>query len=232
MIVKRVKTGITQLDSLIEGGFLEGSANMVTGETGTGKTIFALQFLWEGLKKGDTCIYITLEESPEDIKADALEFGWDFSEYESKGLFRIIYHDPAQVNNLGSILVDEIKTLNAKRLVIDSISVVGLSLQENSRVRKMVYSLINIVKRTGCTAVLTSEIDAGDENALSRYGVEEFVVDSVILLRYLEVGEESDRTLTIRKMRRTEHGKLNYAFQISDKGVILKEKSATSTIMR
>jgi KaiC/GvpD/RAD55 family RecA-like ATPase len=223
MIVKRVKTGITELDSLLEGGFLEGSANMITGETGTGKTIFALQFLWEGLKKGDTCIYITLEESPEDIKADALQFGWDLSEYESKGLFRIIYHDPAQVNNLGSVLVDEIKTVNAKRLVIDSISVVGLSLQETSRVRKMVYNLINIVKRTGCTAILTSEIDAGDENALSRYGVEEFVVDSVIRLNYLDVGEETNRSMTIRKMRRTKHGKDIYPIEINDNGLVLKK---------
>ena len=69
MALSRISTGIPGLDPLIEGGFLENSVNLVTGETGTGKTIFCAQFLWDGLQKGDSGLYITLEERPEDIKA-------------------------------------------------------------------------------------------------------------------------------------------------------------------
>jgi KaiC/GvpD/RAD55 family RecA-like ATPase len=219
----RTPTGIPGLDSLMSGGFMENSVNLVTGETGTGKTIFCSQFIWSGLQRGETGLYITLEERPEDIKADALQFGWDFDSFEKKGLCRIIYHDPAQVNNLGSVIIDEIKNLKAKRLVIDSTSLIGLNIQEPSQIRKMLLNIVNIIKRTGCVALLISEIPE-DMKSLSRFGVEEFVVDSVIILNYLEYASgELNRSLIIRKMRRTNHGKDIYPMEISNKGLAVKK---------
>lgn len=222
-VVKRISTGIPGLDPLIEGGYLENSVNLVTGETGTGKTIFCAQFLWSGLQKGDTGVYISLEENPEDIKADSMMFGWDFSSFEKKGLCRIIYHDPAQVNNLGSVIIDEIKNLKAKRLVIDSTSLIGLNIQEPSQIRKLLLSIVNIIKRTGCAALLVSEIPE-DMKALSRFGVEEFVVDGIIILNYLEYASgELNRSLIIRKMRRTDHGTDIYPLEINSKGITVKK---------
>ena len=220
---RRMPTGIPGLDPLIEGGLLENSVNLVTGETGTGKTIFCSQFLWSGLQKGETGLYITLEESPEDVRADAMMFGWDFSIFEKKGLCRIIYHDPAQVNNLGSVIIDEIKNLKARRLVIDSTSLIGLNIQEPSQIRKMLLSIINIIKRTGCVALLVSEIPE-EQKSLSRFGVEEFVVDGVFILNYLEYASgELNRSLIIRKMRRTNHGTDIYPMEISHKGMTIKK---------
>lgn len=219
----RTSTGIPGLDSLMSGGFLENSVNLLTGETGTGKTIFCAQFIWNGLQRGETGLYITLEERPEDIKTDAMQFGWDFDSFEKKGLCRIIYHDPAQVNNLGSVIIDEIKNLKAKRLVIDSTSLIGLNLQEPSQIRKMLLNIVNIIKRTGCVAILVSEIPE-DMKSLSRFGVEEFVVDSVIILNYLEYASgELNRSLIIRKMRRTNHGKDIYPMEMSNKGIAVKK---------
>jgi len=218
----RIESGIPGLDPLIQGGFLENSANLVTGETGTGKTLFCAQFLWYGLQKGDTCLYISLEEDPEDIKADSLQFGWDFEKFEKKGLFKIIYHDPAQVNNLGSLIIDEIKRMNVKRLVIDSTSIIGLTIENQSQIRKLLYNIIGTIKKTNCTALLTSEIPEGVKQ-LSRFGVEEFVVDSVIVLNYLEYAAGGlDRSLIIRKMRRTKHGKDVYPIDITPKGIVVK----------
>ena len=212
------------MDPLIQGGFLENSANLVTGETGTGKTLFCAQFLWYGLQKGDTCLYISLEEDPEDIKADSLQFGWDFEKFEKKGLFKIIYHDPAQVNNLGSLIIDEIKRMDVKRIVIDSTSIVGLTIESPSQIRKILYNITGTIKKTGCTALITSEIPEGSKQ-LTRFGVEEFVVDGVIVLNYLEYAAGTggmDRSLIIRKMRRTKHGKDMYPMEISAKGITLK----------
>jgi KaiC/GvpD/RAD55 family RecA-like ATPase len=223
MVPRRISTGIPGLDPLIEGGFLENSVNLITGETGTGKTIFCAQFLWNGLQKGDSGLYITLEERPEDIKADSMMFGWDFDDFEKKGLCRIVYHDPAQVNNLGSVIIDEIKNLKAKRLVIDSTSLIGLNIQEPSQIRKLLLSIINIIKRTGCAALLVSEIPE-EHKALSRFGVEEFVVDGVIILNYLEYASgELNRSLIIRKMRRTNHGTDIYPMNIGKNGVTIKK---------
>lgn len=219
----RIPTGIPGLDPLIEGGLMDNSVNLVTGETGTGKTIFCAQFIWSGLQKGDTGLYITLEETPEDIKADALMFGWDFGSFEKKGLCKIVYHDPAQVNNLGSVIIDEIKNLKAKRLVIDSTSLIGLNIQEQSQIRKMLLNIVNIIKRTGCAALLISEIPE-DMKSLSRFGVEEFVVDGVIILNYLEYASgELNRSLIIRKMRRTNHGKDIYPMEITRNGLSIRK---------
>jgi KaiC/GvpD/RAD55 family RecA-like ATPase len=220
-VVPRLKTGIPGLDSLISGGVLHKSVNLVTGEAGTGKTIFSCQFLWHGLQKGETCVYITLEEDPEDIIEDAKQFGWDFEKYIKKDLCRIIYHDPAQVNNLGATLIDEIKSLKAKRLVIDSTSVMGLSVKDPALIRKMLLNVINVIKRTDCTAILTSEITE-DSKALSRFGVEEFVADGVFVLNYIGIGESSARTMIIRKMRRTNHGTDIYPIEIGTNGITIK----------
>ncbi len=221
--MNRIKSGITGLDTLLDGGFIEGSVNLLTGGTGTGKTIFCCQFLWEGLQKGESCVYITLEESPEDIKEDVANFGWDFSKYEKKGLFKIIYHDPAHVNNLSRSIISEIKELKAKRLVLDSVSVMGLVINDSSQIRKSILNIINTIKhQDSCTTLLVSEVEE-DKKALSRFGVEEFVVDGVILLNYMGIGEEYNRSLMVRKMRRSNHGKDVYPFEINREGIHVKK---------
>ena len=218
----RIESGIPGLDPLMQGGFLQNSVNLVTGETGTGKTILCCQFLWHGLQKGDSCLYISLEEDPRDILEDALQFGWDFEKYEKRGLFNIVYHDPAQMSNLGSAIIDEIKRIDAKRLVIDSTSIIGLTIENPSQIRKILYNIISTIKKTGCTALTTSEIPEGAKR-LSRFGVEEFVVDSVIVMNYLEYAAgDLDRSIIIRKMRRTKHGKDIYPIDITPKGIIVK----------
>jgi len=219
---KRIKSGITGLDPLIEGGFIEGSVNLVTGGTGTGKTTFSTQFLWDGLQRGESCIYITLEEGPDAIKQDASLFGWDFEKYEKKGLCKFIYHDPVQVNNIGSVIIDEISNIKAKRVVIDSLAVIGLVIGEPAQIRRRLMNIINTLKHSGCTSIVISEIPDGS-NALSRFDVEEFTVDSVILLNYLGIGGLDARSVVVRKMRGTNHGKDVYPFEITQKGIVVKK---------
>jgi KaiC/GvpD/RAD55 family RecA-like ATPase len=223
MTTKRIGTGIPGLDGLIQGGFIQGSVNMVTGSTGTGKTLFGTQFMWHGLQKGETGVYITMEEDPTDIKEDVRTFGWDFDKYEKKGICKIIYHDPAQVNNLPSVMMDEISKIKANRLVIDSTSVLGLNIEKPSQIRRRLFGVVSALKNhDGCTALVLTEVPE-DSKALSRWGVEEFVVDGVIVLNYLGIGEAYNRSLMIRKMRRTDHGKDIYPFEISKNGIIVKK---------
>ncbi|UCD03288.1 MAG: hypothetical protein JSV63_01470 [Candidatus Aenigmatarchaeota archaeon] len=213
----RVSTGIPKLDSLLEGGLLESTVTMITGGTGTGKTIMCLQFIWEGLQKGEPCVYLSLEEDAEEIKADARMFGWDLEKYEKKGLFRIMFHDPFETD-VSSVLVNQIEYIKAKRLAVDSISMLGLYMKDQATVRKQLGKLMKAVKNAGCTSLVTSEI-MEDSKALSRFGVEEFVVDGVIILNYLGIGDEANRSIQIRKMRRTAHGKDIYPFRINEKGI-------------
>lgn len=222
--LERTSTGIPGLDKLMEGGFVKNSVNMVTGGTGVGKTIFGLQYIWAGLKKGEPGLYITLEESPEDLKADVKQFGWNFDKYEKSGKCEIVYIDPVQSGNLASSIMSEIKSIEAKRLVIDSTSVVGLTIGSPIQLRRKLIGLVNAIKRQkNCTAILISEVPEG-EKTLSRFSVEEFVADSVIKLNYLEFATgDLDRSLIIRKMRKTGHGKDVYPMAIKKDGITVKK---------
>lgn len=222
-MTQRVKTGIPGLDSLMEGGFIQNSAYLVTGETGTGKTIFGCQYIWHGLQKGESGVYISMEEEPEDIKADVARFGWDFDKYEKKRLLRILYHDPSQVNKLGSVIQSEIMDVKANRLVLDSTAAMGLALESKALIRRRISGIITTIKRhQQCTGLIITEVGEGSK-ALSRFGVEEFVVAGVIVLNYLGMETETSRSLVIRKMRRTNHGKDLYPMDISNKGITIKK---------
>lgn len=222
-MLRRIKSGIPGLDSLMEGGFVKNAAYLLAGETGTGKTIFGCQFLWFGLEKGEPGVYITMEETPEDIREDAAQFGWDFQKYEKKGLCKILYHDPSEVNNLGSVMLNEIRNVNAQRLVIDSTSIMSLNIENAAQIRRKIYSIISAIKRNNeTTALLLTEIPEGTKS-LSKYGVEEFVADGVIVMNYIGMGDVTARSLIIRKMRRTNHGKDVYPMQITSKGIVIKK---------
>ena len=224
--LKRVSTGIPGLDNLMDGGIPENSVVLVTGGAGCGKTTLANQFIWHGLQNGENCLYITLEESPKDIKLDALQFGWDFSKYEDKGMYRIVYYDPFELGELIERMTDLITVNKIKRLVIDSISLFGLYVDNEYKIRKELYKLINALKEAGCTTLLLSEIPEGDAKRLSRYGVEEFVVDGVIALYYLNVGEGVFRNIEVRKMRRTNHKNGTFPLTITNKGIKVDSSAA------
>lgn len=215
---ERIPSGIPGLDKLIEGGFIKGSAYLISGGTGTGKTIFCTQFIYEGLKIGEKCMYLTLEEKPEDIITDVKNFGIDLKKYADKKQLFLEYRDPFEITDIVSPLIEQIKTSKIKRIVIDSTSLFGLYFKEPFEVRKQLYKLITALKAAETTTLLTAEI-LEDVKGLSRFGVEEFIADGIILLHYMGIGKGTYYSLQIRKMRRTNHGKDIYPMMITDKGI-------------
>jgi KaiC/GvpD/RAD55 family RecA-like ATPase len=228
---ERVPTGIPGLDELIEGGFIKGSTILITGGTGTGKTTFCAQYLLEGLKRGEPCVYISLEEDPEDIKNDVKRFGFDLEKYEKQGLLKIIYQNPFEVSDLPATIISQINSMNAKRVVIDPISLVGMYMKDSIKFRKNLYDLLQRIKKTGVTTLLTSEIldneiGIGEKSgSLSRDGVSEFIADGVIVLNLFGIGQGISRSIIIRKMRRTNHGTDVYPMVITNKGIAIKRES-------
>lgn len=234
--IGRVTTGIPGLDELLEGGYVKGSTILVTGGTGTGKTTFCVQFLLEGLRKGEPGIYVTFEEEPDDIKEDVKRYGFDLTEYEKKGIFKFVYQNPFEISDISSSIVNIINSLNAKRVVLDPISLMGMYVKEPAVLRKRLFGIIRMLKKSYTTAIISSEIldnDIGERvGSLSREGVTEFVVDGVIVLNFLGIGGSSGRTLMIRKMRRTKHGMDIYPLDIGKNGMSVKKDEATTTVMR
>ncbi len=217
---KRVPTGIPGLDDLLQGGYVPNSVVMVSGETGAGKTIFCTQFIWNALCLGENGVYVTLQQPPEEIKNDVAGFGRDFDIAEKKDQVRVIYADPQDLKKLIKLILKNVKEIKAKRLVIDSISLLGEHVKE---VRGALTYLVRELKGLGITTLMTSEIPEGT-NKLSRFGIEEFIVDGIIVLQYMKYAAGNvPRSLFIKKMRRTRHGMDIYPFNITDKGIIVKK---------
>lgn len=224
VLIERVETGIPGLDKLIEGGFVKNSNNLVTGTSGTGKTIFGVQYLWNGLQRGENCYYITLEQRPEEILTDVARFGWDFKKYIDARKFKIESHIGDGIESTTELITEGVKTINAKRFVLDSLTIATMGWKERPeeifKLRKKAFDLLNTLKSLNITSVIISEIPRG-EKQISKFGFEEFISDSIILLDYLSIGGPT-RNLQILKMRRTAHGNKIYPFEITDKGIVIK----------
>ncbi|RLI50535.1 MAG: ATPase [Candidatus Thorarchaeota archaeon] len=219
-MVVRVKTGIPGFDDLIAGGFLPGSAVMISGPTGSGKSIFGLQFLYYGASSlGEPGIFVTLESRPNEVRAAAQSFNWDVSTLEKKGLFIIV---DAASNKAGlptsekhalrrgfdtTALAEEIYNIvaesGARRLVLDSLSGLGIRFSEPSEVRTEVFRITSFLNELNLTSLLIS--DAGIHTPQSRAGVEQYVTQGLVLLRIHDDGPSLRRSLLVWKMRHTRH---------------------------
>ncbi|MCS7123561.1 MAG: ATPase domain-containing protein [Candidatus Aenigmarchaeota archaeon] len=225
-MTNRVKSGIPGLDQLIEGGFVEGSCILLAGQTGTGKTIFGCQFLLEGAKSGERCFYLSLEESPEDIVNDVKRFTWgnEFQRFVENKTIQIEFLMPSDIKELSSYIKNVVGSGNIRRFVLDNLSVAMMGWSESSleigKIRADVFNLFKMLKSKKITSLILVEIPEERTRAVSRFGFEEFIADSVIILNYLEFGTgTSVRSLLIRKMRRTKHAVDIFPFQISDEGI-------------
>ncbi len=239
-MLERVPTGIPGLDKLIEGGFPQGRTMLLAGGTGTGKTLLSLQFLYEGAKKyKEPGLYVTLDERPELIRQDVSRFGWELDKMEQQNMLHLIDASAAKIGipskeqfalpetgfDLDKLLLEILratKKVGAKRVVVDSLQALGLKFEEPNEARKAVLKLSYLLSKMGTTSILTSEVAEGDKR-FGTYGVEEYVVDGVISLRYLEVGARTNRLLTVRKMRATKHSEYLHPLEFTEKGIIVHD---------
>jgi len=234
--MERLNSGVEGLDEKMQGGFVENSVNLVTGKTGTGKTAFCASFLYAGTKKNEIGVYVTTEEPESDIKADIKSmFNWDIENLEKKNLIKFLVLEPVipvnfdkdeemgrilkiYVYDLYSRIEEIVKKNNAKRLVIDSTTIIEMFIRDDYLRRVALMKLINDLKKLGITTIVTGTVPEGTD-MLSISGIIEFFVDSVVKLEFMPVAEEFKRTLTIRKMRRTDHSIFIHPFEITKNGL-------------
>lgn len=174
------------------------SVNLVTGGAGTGKTTFCVQFAFQGVENGENVLYITTEETPSEILMNAHQFGMMLDEYDN---FEIRSIPPAQK------VIGEIEWMlrenDYDRVIMDSLSVFEMY-KGDGNIRKYLRDLIQKFRESDCTVLLTTEVPENEPDALSRFGVAEFVVDGVIKLDISTLGEDVERTIQVRKMRATD----------------------------
>jgi circadian clock protein KaiC len=211
--MKRLKSGVEGIDALIEGGIPEGSVILVAGTPGTGKTILGLQFLVEGAKNKEMGILISFEQERKDIIMQAARFGWDLEALEKKNLIRLVSMWPSSFDE---VMTKIFKCLyyKPKRLVVDSVTSITYSMREN---REAFHKMTEKLKKSGLTAMLTSELLSG-QKGYSRDGVSEFVSDGLIILNSLEVAGEHKNLMRMEKLRSTKINKESHLYDITEKG--------------
>ena len=225
MSQERVNVGIAGLDDMLGGGLLPKSICAVIGTYGTGKTTFALEFVWDGLKKGEHVIYISLEEREERIVGYMKMKGWDVTPYLNKALY-VIKLDPTDFNLANNKIKNELPTLisevKASRVVIDPISLFEDLFQTDAERRQEMFRFIEGLRDKSCTTMMTSETDK-DNVFSSRHALIEYLADTVILLRYIRPSDLTDVHLALEvvKMRMSAHSREIKPYEIMQDQVMV-----------
>ncbi len=221
-------SGITELDTALQGGFPRGSVVLLAGGSGSGKTVLSFQWLFDGVKRGENCMYISLTEPLFKIvkNLETLDF-YDRKAIEDQRLkiidIRVMYGDQFYGEKVMEFIEDQVKSANIKRVCIDSITAIAYNLKDKAEVRKLIFELGRILTSLGCTTVLTSET-ADTREGYSVYGVEEFIADVIIRLDQVRVGEEFQRILQIVKIRGRGYTSEDRYFRITPKGITVFPK--------
>lgn len=213
--MNRVSSGIKGLDRLLAGGIPERDIILLSGECGSGKSIFGMQFLLAAKEPG---IYVSFEDEVDRITDTASVFGWDLKALQKANKLRVLRYDPFRLEDIIEIVESHIKEIGARRIVLDSVSALGMYMKDVSDLRRMILQIESVLRKNNCTSLLISEIIPG-ESGISRFGVEEFVTDGVIVMRRYPVGGEMKRGLIIYKMRATGHSTAVHGYEISGKGI-------------
>jgi len=222
-IIERIPSGIKGLDKVIEGGFEKNSVILVSGGGGSGKTIFGISFLLEGIEKFDeTAVYLSFEENKDKFYRHMSRFGWDLADLEKKGKFVFIKYTPEKIAKIvkggGTEIGKELRELNAKRIVIDSLSAYTVLFEKEAEQRKMLVDLFEMIEGWDCTAIVIAEENPSVEKYHS--SVMGFMADSIIYLyNIIKDNRSLIRGMQIAKMRGTRHAFNIFPFSIGDHGI-------------
>lgn len=236
--IEKLATGISGFDFIAKGGLPRGRMTLLIGAAGSAKTVFATQFISHGIRdKKESGVFVTFEESPADLKRNMLALGWNLEAWEKEGRLAFVDVTPQpsvetsvsgqfDLEALITRISHAVKKVNATRIVLDSLGTLFTQFSHAEQVRHEIFRLTTRLKQLGVTGIITSERPEGTAT-ISRFGVEEFVSDNVVVMRNTLEEEKRRRTVEILKFRGTDHQKGEFPFSIVDKeGVVVIPMSA------
>jgi circadian clock protein KaiC len=219
---KRCKTGISRLDDLLGEGIPYGSTLLVGGVAGTGKTIFLLEFLYRGALAGEKGIIFTFEETEERLRAAAEGLGWDLDKEMARGMVEVVFTPQPDIMVEAHLLMmkERVEATKALRVAVDSVSVFLHKIKDPQVAREKTFQLASVVQNNRAVGLFATDIPYGT-NQISRFGVEETVVDGVILLSSTQEMMERQRYLEVYKLRNTAHLKGRHSLVIGKGGITI-----------
>ena len=232
----RIPTGIEGLDNLIAGGLQQDKVYLVSGEAGTGKTIFCLQYILAGMSRGENAVYVSIDEKPGHLLEDAASLGWNLQKYIDDKKIALLDVTPyftnirvgkekvVDVREIVADLSKQVRRIKAVRLVIDPIAPLIFGQEAATQVQEYIRSLIfSIEDNLRCTTLITSGIPSGTFR-LSQHEIEEFVVSGIIVLGVNKLERGRVRSIYIRKMRGTPTDLNDHIFEIlPQRGIVIRE---------
>lgn len=225
-ILEKTITGIEGLDDITSGGLPQGRPTLVCGAAGCGKTIFAMEFIVHGAEMGEPGVFVSFEESIEDLKKNFISMNPNLNDLidQNKISFDYVHIERSEIEETGEYDLEglfirlgyAIDSVGAKRIVLDTVEALFSGFSAEALLRAELRRLFQWLKNKGVTAVITGE---SGEKTLTRYGLEEYVADCVILLNNPVVNKITTRNLRIVKYRGSAHGTNEYPFLIDEKGI-------------
>ena len=238
----KVKTGVPGLDSIMSGGLKKNRSIIISGPPGSGKTTLGLQFLYSGAKDFDEpCVYVTLAQNIGEIKNDCKSFGWDFDDLISKDKLMMVDARPFKLQDdvigrddslyrgeqipfqhLTKLLLSSIKRIEAKRIVVDSITLLAMQYSDRFYMRQGLQGMMQALENYGVTSLLLSEYSENEDIPL-----ELFVASGIIQLRYTQKEETMERTIQVTKMRGIKHSQQIHPIIIDGNGMHVQHPRLT-----
>lgn len=227
LVLEKTPTGIEGLDEITNGGLPTGRTTLVCGSAGSGKTVLGLEFLIHGiLDYGEPGVFMAFEETEKDLTENVASFGYDLEALQQQGKLSLdhVFIERSEIEETGEYDLEglfirlgaAVDAVKAKRVVIDTIEVLFAGLKNQSIIRAELRRLFRWLKERGLTAIVTGERGDG---TLTRYGLEEYVADCVILLDHRVTEQISTRRLRVVKYRGSVHGTDEYPFLMGSDGV-------------
>ncbi|MFO7797148.1 MAG: circadian clock protein KaiC [Promethearchaeati archaeon] len=221
---ERESTGYSELDDMVGGGFFEGSSILISGQTGTGKTLITLLLLEGSLQNGEKCIMFNFEESREQILQKARNWNIDLEQPENDGIFMLncIYPESQGIEELIVDMKSKIQSFKPDRIYIDSISALE-RITSNLTFRQSLINLFLFIRENNIIAIFTTTTPTFSDHFNKGMGHISTLADAIILLRYFERDGLMTRGIGILKMRDSNHSKHFIEYSIDNEGIkILK----------
>jgi circadian clock protein KaiC len=220
-----VSSGITGLDRLMGGGMTAGQSTVVLGPSGAGKTILGLRFIAQGLESGERCLYVSFQETADQLVKSAATFGWEMEGARKSGQLAIHFVPVGDLDldAIAAAVRRELTEGSVRRVVVDSLAELVFAAREAERFPAYSRSLVGWIRAAGASVVITSETTTLGPMTEPIGGLS-FLFHNVIMLRYLEIGSELRRALNIIKMRTSNHDKGVFEYVIDKDGLTIKDR--------